>query len=384
MFSRFFCFVLVVLMHLAFAGQGAAMSSLPEDLYPELETLLVLPRASAAPAPDQLKHLIDFVRSAPAETSMAMKDRAKATGAFHAFSVRGDLRRVVDYVYNPDIPLYVTMPSSVREQEWLTRDVDASLRKLPLAIQAGQTFFMHGQEREIITPDANTGGYYTYRQDRAVAVVTTDQGPVLVSVSCQPEPSDVGRKGCVVGKDTDWNYLYSEETGLTKTGLGWVDSYMYDACSVLIYVPDAAKGVLRVGSFKWLNAGWAKMNMVKQTHILNGIKRFAADFKAVLEAPALPKAEELAAKYRSLAQSAPDALRQMVSPYVAAIGQSNDAEVKANPFKDLLASGEYLNKMSRQEMVKVLLQEYLKSRIGKETMVQVSTMDTGLTVSALP
>ncbi len=315
---------------------------------------------------------------------MAMKDRAKATGAFHAFSVRGDLRRVVDYVYNPDIPLYLTMPSSVREQEWLTRDVDASLRKLPQAVQVGQTFFVRGQEREIITPDANTGGYYTYRQDRAVAVVTTDQGPVLVSVSCQPEPSDVGRKGCVVGKDTDWNYLYSEETGLTKTGLGWVDSYMYDACSVLIYVPDAAKGVLRVGSFKWLNAGWAKMNMVKQTHILNGIKRFAADFKAVLEAPALPKAEELAAKYRSLAQSAPDALRQMVSPYVAAIGQSNDAEVKANPFKDLLASGEYLNKMSRQEMVKVLLQEYLKSRIGKETMVQVSTMDTGLTVSALP
>ncbi len=159
---------------------------------------------------------------------------------------------------------------------------------------------------------------------------------------------------------------------------------MYDACSVLIYVPDAAKGVLRVGSFKWLNAGWAKMNMVKQTHILNGIKRFAADFKAVLEAPALPKAEELAAKYRALAQSKPEALREMVSPYVAAIGQSNDAEVKANPFKELLASGEYLNKMSRQEMVKVLLQEYLKSRIGKETMVRVSAVDNGLTVSALP
>ena len=379
------CFMrllLAVLLHGVLFGHALAMSSVPDDVYPELEELLGLPRASVAPASDRLKHLVDLVRSTPAGTSMAMKDRAKATGAFHAFAVRGNLERVVEYVYNPEIPIYVTMPSSVREQEWLSQNVGQALKTMSQAVRAGDGFFMRGQEREIITPDANTGGYYAYRQDRAMAVVPTDGGPVLVSVSCQPEPSDVGRKGCVVGKDGDWNYLYSEETGLTKTGLGWVDSYMYNAYSVLVYVPDAATGVVRVGSFKWLNAGWAKMNMVKQTHILNGIKRFASDFKAVLESPSLPKASELAAKYRALTQSNPETLREMVSPYVAAISQSGEGAVKSDPFKELLDSGEYLRSMSQREMVKVLLQEYLKSRIGKATMVRVSAVGDGLTVSA--
>lgn len=381
------CFLrllLAVLLHGVLLGHALAMPSVPEEVYPELEELLGLPRASAAPASDRLKHIVDLVRSTPAETSMAMKDRDKATGAFHAFAVHGDLERVVEYVYNPEIPLYVTMPSSVREQEWLSQNVGQALKNMPQAVRAGEGFFVRGQEREIITPDANTGGYYAYRQDRAMAVVPTDGGPVLISVSCQPEPSDVGRKGCVVGKDGDWNYLYSEETGLTKTGLGWVDSYMYSAYSVLVYVPDAATGVIRVGSFKWLNAGWAKMNMVKQAHILNGIKRFASDFKAVLESPSLPKASELAAKYRALTQSSPETLREMVSPYVTAISQSGEGAVKSDPFKALLDSGEYLRAMSRQEMVKVLLQEYLKSCIGKATMVRVSAVDAGLTVSALP
>jgi hypothetical protein len=206
-----------------------------------------------------------------------------------------------------------------------------------------------------------------------VTILPGPKGPVLISVSSQVDLSEVGKKGCVVGDDKDWNYLYSDETGLNTTGLGWVDSYMYHAHSVLVYVFDSSAGVIRVGSFKWLNAGWSKINMVKSSHILTGIKRFAADFKTVLEAPGLPEPILLADTHRKLQQSSEQDLRRMVSPYLQALKESGASKVNANPFKSLLASGKYLEQMNREELVKVLLLEYVKESIGKEPLVRIAS-----------
>ena len=148
---------------------------------------------------------------------------------------------------------------------------------------------------------------------------------------------------------------------------------MYHAHSVLVYVFDSSAGMIRVGSFKWLNAGWSKINMVKSSHILTGIKRFAADFKTVLEAPGLPEPLLLADTHRKLLQSSEQDLRQMVSPYLQALKDSGASEVNANPFKSLLASGEYLEQMSREELVKVLLLEYVKESIGKEPLIRLAS-----------
>jgi hypothetical protein len=369
MFMRFICLLGLLVFGTAVPAQADASKSIPESLYSELEYLLTLPTSNADIAPEQLSQIISFVSSSAAGSSMALEDREKASGAFYAFTLRGDLDRVVDYVYNPDIPVYVTMPSSIREQEWEDPATRDALRLLPKALEQGKTLLVRGSEREIITPDANTGGYYSYIQDRAVAVFEGPTGPVLVSVGCQTKPSDIGRKGYVVGEDSDWNYLYSEETGLTKTGLGWVDSYMYNAHSIIVFVTDSSSGTIHVGSFKWLNAGWAKVNMVKQSHIINGIKRFTADFKTVLESSRLPDAGELAAMYKELASGSMETLRQMVAPYLAAIG---DSGTLSSPFNKLLASGEYLENMSQQEMVKVLLKEYLKERLGRDSLIRVA------------
>jgi len=361
---RFICMTLVFLLGMATTGQGQNLSPMPENLYSGLECLLSLPKSQSTLTPEQVNELVEFVRTSPAGASLSLKDRNGASGAMHCFSVRGDLNRVIEYVYNPDVPVYVTMPSSVRSQKWLTQDVPAALKSLTQA-DISAVKMIRGSEQEIITPDANTGGYYSYKQDRVIAVLPGSTGPVLISVSSQTTPSEVGKKGCVVGNDQDWNYLYSDEVGLNKGGLGWVDSYMYNAHSVIVYVADTDAKTVHIGSFKWLNAGWAKMNMVKSVHILNGIKRFAADFKTVLESPKMPSAQEVAAKYKALSKDSADDLRQKVSPYVQAISQSVDAD----PFKSLLASGAYLANMGHDEMVKVLLQEYIKGRLGKGTLV---------------
>ena len=209
-----------------------------------------------------------------------------------------------------------------------------------------------------------------------MATLPGPTGPVLISVSSQNDASEVGKKGCIVGDDKDWNYLYSKETGLNTFGLGWVESYMYHAHSVIVYVADSTKKVIHIGSFKWLNGGWAKMNMVNSDHILNGMKRFASDFKTVLEAPGLPKVSVLENKYRELLQNSRPSLRKMVLPYLTALINSGAAELHANPFKNLLSSGEYLQQMSHEDLVKVLLLEYVKGCIGKKPLVHLASNPT--------
>lgn len=349
--------------------------TVPDSVYPGLDYILSLSQSSAGLEPEKLAGLIDYVASMPADSGRSLTKRQGASGAFYGFSVHSDFNQLLDYAYNPDIPLYVTMPSSLRQQQWLTPEIITPLKQLPRQVKsAGDIQLLRGRDREIISPDTNTGGYYTYDQDRLITILPGPTGPVLVSASSQNDASQVGKKGCIVGNDRDWNYLYSEETGLNTFGLGWVESYMYSAQSVIVYVADSAQGIIHVGSFKWLNGGWAQMNMVNSSHILQGMKRFATDFKTVLEAPGLPDSPVVEKTYRQLQAKNVSSLRQMAGPYFQALVRSGAVDLLANPFKSLLSSEAYLQQMSHEELVQVLLLEYVKAWIGKEPMVRLASL----------
>ncbi len=371
-----YIFTIILMLTAVYPANSEELQSAPMHVYPDLEYILSLSQSSADLDPKKISGLINFVSSEPAKSGMILREREGATGALYTFSIHADLAQVLDYVYNPEIPLYVTMPSSLQKHKWLTPQIDDELRELPRYLESANGIgLIRARDQEVVTPDTNTGGYYKYDQDRLVTIIPGPTGPVLISVSSQNDLSEVGKKGCVVGDDKDWNYLYSGEKGLNIMGLGWVKSYMYQAHSILIYVADSSSNSIHVASFKWLNAGWAKMNMVKSSHILQGIKRFASDFKAVIEAPGLPDAPVLAEKYRQLLQSSEQGLRKRVSVYLQALENSGDSEVLSNPFKNLLASGEYLQQMSREELVKVVLMEYVKDCIGKESLIHVASSE---------
>jgi hypothetical protein len=51
-----------------------------------------------------------------------------------------------------------------------------------------------------------------------------------------------------------------------------------------VYVEKGnSPGMVRSGTFQWIRAGWSGINFVKTVHILNGMKRFARNFRSVLE-----------------------------------------------------------------------------------------------------
>ena len=112
---------------------------------------------------------------------------------------------------------------------------------------------------------------------------------VVISLAKQAGPSDVGKKGYILGKDEDGDYFYSGEPGLDVTGLGWVKSYMLESIGVSIYIESApALPGVRVVNLKWLRAGWSGLNVVRSEHIHSGLKRFALTTKQILESPRLP------------------------------------------------------------------------------------------------
>lgn len=356
-------------------GYAQNEQELPEQISTELDYVLSLFDSEVEFDPGKVSGLIDFVRSTPPGSSISLEKRRNAEGAFHAFDINGSISDILGYAYNPEIPGYVTMPSSLQRQEWVTPDTETELRNLVRDADSIQSIrFFRGRENETITPDLHTGGYYTYDQDRLVVTLPGATGPVLISATIQPDHSDVGKRGCVAGDDKDWNYLYLPEPGLNKTGLGWVKSYMYYASSVVVYVTDSSTDTIHAGSFKWLYAGWSKINMVKSHHILKGMKRFALDFKNVLESPNLPEVQKIVDKYQELLKMDERELRHMVEPYLQSLHESGDVEKCSGSFMTKVSSGEYLQQMSSQEIIRILLLEYLKTYVGENPRESLGTL----------
>lgn len=367
----FILFFVTLLTVATFTPSNARTEQVVSDqVYMGVDHIISLSHSTADIEPDLLSDLIDFVSSIPPDVGSPLRKRDDAQGAFYKFTIQGDLSRILNYVYNPNVPGYVAMPSSLHTQEWVTPETLLELENLPKKLEErGIPYVLRGQDSETITPDINTGAYYKYDQDRLVASFPGPRGPVLVSVSSQTKKSEVGKKGCVAGDDKNWSYLFSDKVGLSKPGLGWVSSYMYSAESMIIYVVDSLSGVIHIGIFKWLDAGWASMNMVKSDHILNGIKRFASDFTRVLESPDLPAPAIIAAKHRQLQESSKQSLQQAVLPYLEGLVSSGTSGDCSGRFNSLLSSGKYLQKMGHEEMVKILMLEYLKDSLHEQPII---------------
>ena len=287
-------------------------------------------------------------------------------GAFHAFDVDVDLQTILETLYHPDIPSNMIIPSSVRCTKWLEVAGENATEVPPLApalSRPNATRIIRGVEQETNTPDLFTGSYYTYRQHRLLVLSNAAQGqPVLISVAAQQDISEVGHKGRVIGDDTLWTYYYSGEKGVNKTGLGWVDSHIFDGVSITLYsqVPDSRR--TRVTTMKWLNAGWMGMNMVKPKHIQAGLERFAAGLTRVLESPQFPAPDHLVQVGRWLERQP----QQQLAQWRTALAQSRPEAPFPTDCEELTMACDvkYARSMSHNSLVCAVGLEFMKWRLG--------------------
>jgi hypothetical protein len=315
--------------------------------------------------------VLEFVASNKPENTMYYVDESfGGTSAYHEFVFEKDLKHILRFSYNPDIPPFITAPSSVRLSRWSgLSGTDLHFPRLWLSLDnLLAPVWLRGIETVENTPDLFTGGYYKYDLNRAVLLFPYEGGKVLISISQQRDVSNVGKKGVVLQPDDDWRYLYSGIKGLNKTGLGWVDSYMYDSCSILVYYQaEPGKALVKCGVFKWLNAGWKKINMVKKEHIYRGLQRYAETYKPIIENLSIPDADEIARAYARISDLDVATLRNANRTYLQSLKEryGQDRSFSAKWIAGLFEEDAYIDSLNRDELQAVLLVELLKRTLGK-------------------
>lgn len=321
----------------------------------------------------KVAELLDFVVSAQGgDANLDPGKRENATGAYFFSDIKAPLSKILKYAYNPEIPAYVTLPSVVRFGGWQVKPNGPFDNLWEKVGNVREPLIMRGVEYEEITPDLTTGAYYRYDMDRFMVLLNHRGKDFFISVTDQKKPSTVGRKGAIIGADADWNYFYSGQNGLTKGGLGWVSSYMYDAFSVsILFEPGTTKVQTRYATFKWLRAGWGGINMVGRENIIEGCKRFALGFKKILESPQLPEAEKLIDTYAKIKSLSDQELITRLQPIGKALKMLSrtDPALSLSDFQSQIESGKYLGGMSREERENLLMSESVKLAIGKKSFL---------------
>lgn len=318
--------------------------------------------------PEICTSLLSFVLDSPDSQKILFNSGDKANpSAFYYFDINRDLEDILQYGFNPQISSVLLRPSSHRLSYWT--EVDGKRQELPklweFLSDLSSPVVTRGVQHIEITPDTNSGTYFSYDMDRAIILYKYQGKKVMISLSRQKDKSEVGKKGLILGPDENWDYVYTGEKGVNKTGLGWVRSHIYQSSNITIFVENSVTGApTQCAIFNWIKAGWAGMNMVKSEHIYNGIIRFATDFKTILENRALPAPEELAPQLARFENMTTNELRNRTRLYFERMEDKYAGSKKQ--LSKLLSNPDYLNDLQRKEMVSMLIREYTKVLVGKQ------------------
>jgi len=373
---------MVIITGLLFASFSAASDNplqdvqIPETVNPALDYLLSQAVAGHSPAIDSaaIAPVFEFVLSSKDKNNLYYPgNRSNISSAYHEFEIHKGIKHILDLGFNPDIPPFILSPSCIRLTYWT--EVNGTNQAIPLfsslLSHLDQPVIVNGAEHEEITPDLNTGAYYGYDMDRTIILMTYQGRPALISISKQKNISDVGKKGVVLGKDDNWDYFYSGQSGLTKPGLGWVNSYMYDSYGISVFFElNAGQPLVRCGIFKWLRAGWADMNMVQNKHIYRGLERYASTVKQVLESPFLPEPQKMAETFSAIKALSTNELRDKIKNYITQLSlkYGNESSTEGKLIAETMKSGNYIDQLNPYQMQSILSVEYMKYLLGKKTI----------------
>jgi hypothetical protein len=109
--------------------------------------------------------------------------------------------------------------------------------------------------------------------------------------------------------------------------------------------------------------------MVRSGHIRKGLERQSGEFKALLESRRLPSADTLEEICRLLEGTDPAMLRSEVAKVVQHLRQraEEDPALRKKDWVSLLQDPAYVDGMNRHQLVSVLIKEYIKLEMGRET-----------------
>ena len=367
----------------AYGSGKITQIKLPDSLLPGMQHLLALadPQQQQQFDSARITEILKFVESPKQPDTLYYADKKTGSpSAYHDFDIHCSLTDILKYAFNPVLPRLVTMPSSNRLSYW--QQVVNNGHTLPKLwntfADTDSPIVIRGVEVVENTPDMFSGAYYKYDLNRTLVFFRYNNRKVLISVSKQKDVSDVGNKGYVLGPDGNWDYVYTGKPGLTISGLGWVRSYMYNSSGISVYYElDPAAPMVRCAAFKWIRAGWSRINVVKRSHIYEGILRFSSSYKEILESPDLPDADDLAVYFAKVKALDMDRLRDRMAGYPRILKNRYSHSPPGAKWKpEILDHQEYWENLSKEEMQSLILLEYMKMVLGKAGRDEVAELIT--------
>ncbi len=363
-------FMLAVAAQAAFAGQAKKADSAVEDALTYLVQLDLDKNMTLSP--EKIAPLLHFAQSMPItgkNADFTLKERDAGLGAVLKTQYAASLAKFLEYYFNPAFPSGVVYPNSVRLLKWYSgSEIAGHSPRLWQITDMSVPLVLRGTEYEETTPDSNSGSFYSYPLARMVVLMQYDGKVFFITVSKQTKQSNVGMKGAIVGDDSDWNYVYTKNAGATRSGIGWMDTYVYDSISIGVFYADSMTSpVLSNAAFKWLKAGWMGINVVKESHLRNGLDRYAAALKAVLESPNMPSPDALAKEYARLAAMQDAQLKASLKEYAQGLERAapKDAILSRSEFRKTLANGAYAEGLTRDQALNQCLLNYIRAAFGK-------------------
>ena len=196
------------------AGGSLAEVKIPQAISVGLHHFLDLadPDKAVAFDPKKVAGVLDFINQPGKDAALYYADSVLGTpSAYYEFDIHENLKKIIAYSFNPDIPDIATVPSSVRLLYWL--DARKNRQSPPRIGQyldrLDSPVVINGLQYMEISPDTHSGAYYAYNIHQTVLLFKYRQRNILVTVSRQVDVSTVGKKGYVLGGDDDWDYFYS-------------------------------------------------------------------------------------------------------------------------------------------------------------------------------
>ena len=341
---------------------GASDSQVEKELpavFDHLEEMVTTHRG--IPDAQHLDSLLTFLDEKHTPGTVWEESRnKKRTGVGVTFAIPVSFLRFVRYMYDPELPVSAVVPGVVR----LVREVEGDHKGAYAEFrteEGGRQAPVLVRSRHImeITPDDTSGAYYGYDQNELTLLSSWRGRRFILTASHQVAPSEVGKKGYpVITRDGGTIYCYSGKKGLTKRGLGWVNSYIYTSLAITVYLEDApGSDSLTAISCKWLNAGWLGKNMVRPHHISSGINRFAEHLVRFLTAPNVPEPSELVALTHRLDTGEEAALKDVLAIQLDALldpGQKNATMMNRS----------YVERLDHEELVAGILSNYVASLLA--------------------
>lgn len=363
------CALLMGSATLASAKDETNRPNLPKILEEVLSKILQCTDEQSNPDQSDVNLLLRFLTQESKDTTLYPAMRKQGSGIFYRETMHQSLQSLLPFLVNPNVPCEMIYPSSIRRHQWMPKSEIFSRYQefLKTSYPPAHLLFMHGEEQEESTPELTSGCFYTYIQKRLLLMTGMAGRTALISVSSMPKESSVGRKGAIVGKDSNWQYVYTQVEGTSLLLLDWAETHLYGSATITLFIESAPNSQeTEMYLFKWAKAGWSGMNVVLPSHIQTGVKRFLTAFKQVLENPQCPSSEDMIAWKKELSQKSEEELRPMLDDFSRSLEQKSTSEktLQQECFQQVLANGGYATTLSKEEALIEIMKLRLRKALG--------------------